>query len=355
MVFSVTRAQRLDLYNTANWLFLCCAVGYLLADLSRVAYPTALLNEVHGSNASNGVYLFFALLYVLDCTLYFLVYNQWESEAIEDAAREKHLRGEEADDPDGVDGDGGGGGASRYPVESKEEDEAEREDMLSASDTNTTSDGVHRRANAGGMTPHGTGAPVRGDFAKRLMKESGLVARKARWCFFSHEGGLVNVMEIIAALIFATDATMTFFAGIAQVSTVIQRRWDSATMTGDTVASFIFLCDSIVFQHIYSRTLATKARERAQEKARNGGVTVRGSKWEVRVESVPCMQPQDPYFWTSILNVVGSVLYFAAALWGILRQNHISGLDNLDPGSYNRNMLPMLQTLHAFYVCGDVF
>jgi hypothetical protein len=351
VVFSVTPAQRLDLYNTANWLFLFCAVGYFFADLSRVAYPTALLNEVHGSNASNGVYLFFALLYVLDCTLYFLVYNQWESEAIEEAAREKHLRGE---DPDELDGDGDDHTPFAAPAESKEDEE-----ILNGNDSNAPSDGVaHRRPHS---SPSSTSSPSQpssarsGDFAKRLMKESGLVARKARWCFFSHEGGMVNVMEIIAALIFATDATMTFFAGIAQVETVIQRRWDSATMTGDTIASFIFLCDSIVFQHIYSRTLETKARERAREKERNGGRTVRGSKWAVRVDEVPCMQPQDPYFWTSILNVVGSTIYFAAALWGVLRQNHISGLDNITPGSYNKNMLPMLQTLHAFYLSGDVF
>lgn len=330
VLLSIARSG-IDLYKCANYLFVVCAVGYLLADLARVAFPTATINETHGSNASNGVFMFFALLYVFDCTLYFLVYNQWEREALEE---ERQKRMQEA----------------IYQDQNNNHEEEEEEDQTvdKSSDTNEQRDdgeedgeqekailagdgvdgGVHRRK------VHSDHAVD--DFASRTLSQ-GRLGDKAKWCFFSHEGGLVNVMEVTAALIFATDATMTFFAGIANVDRIIQRRWDAATMTGDAVASAIFLSDSIFFHHIYVRTLHTKVQL---------GNTLL---------PVSCFNPKDSYFWSSITNVIGSIIYFIAALWGVIQQNDISTIDNMYPNTYNTNMVTMLQKLHALFVVADVF
>jgi hypothetical protein len=319
VVFAFAR-QGVDLYTIANYLFVTCATGYLLADLSRVAYPAAMINDTVGSNVTNAAFMFFALLYVVDCTLYFLVYNKWEQEAL-DEVRDRVVRGEKAEEDASADGEA--------DAEAAPTDEADESGILGhgVASSSSSSEGIHRRK----------APPAAPDFAHRLLSDGRVVAAKARWCFFSHEGGMVNTMEITAAIIYATGATMSFFAGVANVERIIQRRWDSATMTGDTIASAIFLSDSILFHHIYTRTLQTQAK------------LAGGSG------STSCIQTKDPYFWTSIFNVIGSAISFCAALWGILRQNHISSLDNDIPGSYTKNMLPMLQTLHALYLAGDVF
>ena len=339
VVVDIVRSD-VDLYQWANYLFFFCASGYFFADLSRVLWPVETINENRGNNITNAIFLFFALCYVLDATLYFLVYNQWERDALEDVARadwmkkdeleESRIKQVEADDEEHL---------TKMDVNGTDEDEKSNEsDSLAAGSpiesegaTSVNIDGVHRR-----KVGSDAAVAVDGHFAGRLMDGQD-VAKKARWCFFSHEGGLVNVLEICAALICATDATMSFFAGIANVDRIIQRRWDAATMTGDAVAAAIFLTDSIIFQHIYMRTLQTKAQ-------------MSGSS-----QHVSCIQTKDPYFWTSIFNVVGSVIYFVAATWGVVKQDHISSLDNINPGSYNANMLPMLHLLHGLFLIADVF
>ena len=365
----------IDLYASANWLFVFCATGYLVLDASRVAFPRDTIQSFRGSNATNAWFFFFSSLYVMDCTLYFLVYNKWEREALVQASikrsRNRAIARARA-------ASGGAPASSEEDHVDESDSDFEEEERAytarqqraesrasAAADEEKQSGGLKHRpghgssaslANASGAS---NGEP---DFAEALTKSAGRVARKMRWCFFSHEGGLINVLEIVAALIFLMDAAMTFFAGIAAVARPLQRHWDAVTMTGDAVASAIFLADSVVFYHIYVRTLqkpkedATSAAAAAVAAIPEEGVIVPVASSAPASPPLPVsgFQPRDPWFWTSLLNVLGSLVYFTGAVWGIVRQNAHADQDLVTPGSYDANMLWLTQKLHAIYLGGDV-
>ena len=360
-------SSEVDLYGVANWLFLIAGIGYLLADACRVAWPVHTIKEARGSNATNGAFLFFAALYVVDCTLYFLVYNRWEREALEEAREARRLRGEPDDDDDeeaeenGVDALAGDGTHRRRGHAHDEESRLSNEpasDAASAPGDST----ARRRAHASGSSDVDPNSRLQctasGALSARIAVKSRSVARRARWCFFSHEGGMVNTLEVVAALIFLCDAAMSFFAGIANVERLVQRKWDAATMTGDTIASVIFLFDSLVFHHLYVRTLQPSLE--ARDSLGVGPTRIGFPSSSPPVPAAPvvlpvsCFQPRDPYFWTSVLNVAGSLLYTIASGWGMAQQRAIARMDDKDPGSYDDHMLGMLELLHTLFLFGDI-
>lgn len=351
----------IDLYALANYLFLFCASGYLVVDASRVAFPRDTIQSFRGSNATNAWFFFFASLYVMDCTLYFLVYNKWEREAIIAASRARRARGEprmpgdaiEEDDSDFEEEERLHEAREQQQQQQQAEDEEKQSPGTAPAASGNGSEGLkHRAGHHGASSRRPSTTP---DFTESLSRNARRVARKARWCFFSHEGGLINVLEVVASLIFLMDAAMTFFAGIAQVERPIQRRWDAATMTGDAVASAIFLADSMVFYHIYVRTLQPP---KVIVPGAVGGSAAhsRTPSAEVAFQAaaVSGWQPRDPWFWTAVLNVGGSLVYFIASVWGIVRQNVHANQDVVKPGTYDANMLWLTQKLHAIYLGGDV-
>lgn len=368
-----------DLYAAANYLFVFCASGYLILDASRVAFPRDTIQSFRGSNATNAWFFFFASLYVMDCTLYFLVYNKWEREALVDASRKRRRKRQHSRAVSGVPAAEGAAAHAHEEADSDsdfEEEERQYTARQQRAESRAAADEEKQSGAPGGLKHrpgHGSSASLAAssasepDFASALSKSASRVARKARWCFFSHEGGLINVLEVVAALIFLMDAAMTFFAGIAQVARPMQRHWDSATMTGDAVASAIFLADSIVFYHIYVRTLQKPKEDSSSAGAAAGAggavaaipeegviVPVASPAPSPAPARVSGLQPRDPWFWTAVLNVGGSAVYFAAAVWGIVRQNVHANTDLVQPGSYDANMLWLTQKLHAIYLGGDV-
>lgn len=333
-----------------------------MGDLLRVLWPVAMIDSSAGSNFTNGWFMLFAFLYVFDTTLYFIVYNSWEREAIEaeeaaaavdewratEAAhqqRQEEGEGQALYDSDGAHTDGEG--------------DDEHKSMLRAS-AGAGGGGGKARYKAPAPHPSSSSSPPM-DFTTRLLV-SGSIALRARWCLFSHEGGLVNVMEILGSLIVATGATMGFFVGILDAPVPVQVRWDRVEMVCDVVAAAIFLADSIVFMHLYTRQLQSAPESGEGHRAamsvspRDALSTPRFGAFvgDAARATVSCLQPRDPYFHSALLNVLGSALYFCAACWGCVRQHAIAALEELFPDSYNKNMLPMLHKLHIMYFISDI-
>lgn len=329
-----------DLYSLANWLFLLNSAGYLLGDLARVLWPRELILGSVGNNWSNAWFLLWAIVLVIDCVLYLIVYAKWEKEALEEQEVRKRILGEHGVDEDD-EGHVSSDGADDH--EHGEDGDENRQMLMDENSGVGDSGGIkRRRGKSFSNVP-----PPSSSITARLLSLSQSLFSNARWYFFAFEGGLVNVFEVLAALIFLVDATISFMVGILNVDRVVQRKWDTISMTGDVIGSVIFFADSIAWHHIYLRTLS---RPFAPSFSRDESTP----DPPVPSHPISCLQPRDPYFWTTLGNVIGCVIYVFGSSWGLARQLAIVEIDIRNPGVYDETMTPMLRILHGAYFSGDI-
>jgi hypothetical protein len=288
-------------------------------------YPTTNISSVRGSNRITAFFLALAVVYAVDTMLYLEVYRRWERRMIdqEETARRHAGRGQH--------------GSRENELAEETERTIVLEDSLLATDATIAEvEGARLRPVEGS----------RADYASSSSApfHSNLLLARMHSFLTHHIGFIINCCEVFAALLCVGSAFATLIVGLSGVQRDAQRGWDHATMSLDAVAAAIFLGDSIAFQYIYRRSMF------APRGAKDAHV-------QRRVSSA-CLQAHDPYFWTSVANILGSALYFAGSTWGALQQNAIAKViaqTSKEGVGYDAAMLPMVINMRIILLTGDVF